>query len=365
MDVREPQALRASASGTARYAARESPRLEPSFYRSGPAGLMLSSIGIGTYLGECDDAEDARYTDAVARAIGAGVNVIDTAINYRCQRSERAVGSAIERVLSRGDAARDELVVCTKGGYVPLEDAPPTDREHYRDYLKREFFDSGIMMPDDLAAGGHSLAPGFLRFCIARSRRNLGVRTIDVYYLHNPEQQAAVLTPQSLRERLRAAFMVLEDAVARGEIAVYGCATWNALRVPPDAKGHLSLEQLVGLARDVAGDAHHFRVVQLPINLAMPEAVRVPTQALGATGRLVPLLDAASALGISVVASASLMQAQLARGLPAGVRALAPNCRTDAQCALAFVRGLPGVTTALVGMRDAAHLAENLESARG
>jgi aryl-alcohol dehydrogenase-like predicted oxidoreductase len=361
--VQEPANRRGTASGTSRYSDRFADRLSPDFFRTGPDGLAVSSLGIGTYLGECDRAEDERYASTVTAAIGAGVNLLDTAINYRCQRSERSVGAAIEAAISGRMASRDELVVCSKGGYIPLADTPPATRDDYRSYLKREFFDTDILSPDDVVSGGHSIAPKFLRYSIARSRQNLGMRTIDIYYLHNPEQQAAAVTPQSLRERLRAAFMVLEDAVSRGEIGVYGCATWHAFRVPPGSKGHLSLEDLVAIARDVAGERHHFRVVQMPINLAMPEAFRLPTQPLGRTSVLASPLEAAAALGLSVVASASLMQAKLAHELPETVRALFPTLKTDAQRALAFVRALPAVTSALVGMRSEEHLIENLEIA--
>src|SRR5439155_13527373 len=103
--------------------------------------------------------------------------------------------------------------------------------------------------------------------------------------------------------------------------------------------------------------------VQLPINLAMPEAFREATQPIGKDGTLVPTLEAATALGLTVVASASLMQAQLTKGLPPSMHALFPAQRTDAQRALAFVRSLPGVTSALVGTRSLQHLAEDLESA--
>ena len=326
--------------------------------------MLISSIGAGTYLGECDDSDDERYAATIARAIGSGVNVVDTAINYRCQRSERAVGMAIQRAIARGDVDRDALVICSKGGYIPLADTPPASRDAYRAYLQRAYFDTGILTPDDVVAGGHSLAPSFLRHLIGCSRQNLGIRTIDVYYLHNPEQQTAAHGPQALRERLRAAFMVLEDAVARGDIGVYGCATWNALRIPPGSKGYLALSELVDVAREVAGDAHHFRAVQLPVNLAMPEALRAPTQPMGKGGSLVTALEAASSLGLTVVASAALMQAQLTRDLPASVRELFPTQRTDAQRALAFVRSLPDLASALVGMRTEAHLAENLESAK-
>lgn len=347
---------------TAVYAAQFSDHFVPEFYRVGVARSTVSSIGIGTYLGDCSDEEDAAYTETIATAITSGVNVVDTAINYRCQRSERAVGAAIQRAIDRG-TRREAIFVCTKGGYLPMAVRPPESRDEYRTYLKREFFDPGILTPDDVVAGGHSMAPSFLRYAMTRSRMNLGVKTIDLYYLHNPEQQLGAVPPASLRERLRAAFMVLEDAVSRGEIRAYGCATWNALRVPPTNKSHLSLKDLVAAAREVAGENHHLRAVQLPINLAMPEAVRLPTQEAGKKGTLVTALEAASELGLSVFASASLMQAQLTRDLPPSMRELFPLQQTDAQRALAFVRALPGVTTALVGTKSVHHLAENLASA--
>jgi aryl-alcohol dehydrogenase-like predicted oxidoreductase len=355
-----PAAIEGSASVA--YAARFAQRYAADFYRSGLAGSTVASIGVGTYLGECTEADDAAYEDAIAAAIDQGVNLIDTAINYRCQRSERAVGRAVQRCIKNG-TPRDAILVCTKGGYLPLSDHPPESREEYRVYLKREFYDTGILTPDDVVSGGHSLAPSFLRYSIARSRKNLGLGTIDLYYLHNPEQQLAAMTHASVRERLRAAFMVLEDAVSRGDIRGYGCATWTGLRVPPTSKGHLSLQELVTLAREIAGERHHLRAVQMPINLGMPEAVRLETQTVGKTDTLVPALDAAVALGLSVVASASLMQAQLTHDLPPSMRELFPSQRTDAQRALSFVRSLPGITTALVGMRSIPHLTENLESA--
>lgn len=347
---------------TAAYTAGFVDRYVPEFYRAGLGGRTLSSIGIGTYLGECTDEDDAAYVDAIATAIASGVNVVDTAINYRCQRSELAVGAALRRAIENG-TPRDAVVVCTKGGYLPLSEKPPESREDYRAYLTREFFEPGILSPDDVVAGGHSITPPFLRYAIAKSRANLGVQTIDLYYLHNPEQQLAVLPPAFLRERLRAAFMVLEDAVSRGEIRAFGCATWNALRVPPTSKSHLSIKDLVDIAREVAGERHHFRAVQLPINLAMPEAVRLPTQEADKKGVFLPALEAAAAFGLTVMSSASLMQAQLTKDLPESMRELFPLQRTDAQRALTFVRALPGVTTSLVGTRSVAHLAENLASA--
>jgi aryl-alcohol dehydrogenase-like predicted oxidoreductase len=357
-----PATVRATANGSARYCARFGANASADFFRPSTFGLTLSSLGVGTYLGDSTDAVDALYSAVVRDALEHGVNVVDTAINYRCQRSERAVGTALEDAIASGCVRRDEIVVCSKGGYIPLLDTPPASRAEYDAYVEREYLAPGIVDPEDVVAGGHSLAPMFLRYCIARSRQNLGVRTIDVYYLHNPEQQLGSISREQLHARLRAAFTVLEESVARRDIGVYGVATWNGLRVAPDAKEHLSLLELSCIAAEVAGDDHHFRAVQLPVNLAMTEAVRAPTQLL-ASGEMLPVLDAAAALDLTVVSSAALMQGQLAHDLPPAVREVFPSAPSDAARALAFARGLTGITTALVGTTSPEHLSELLHHA--
>src|SRR5580700_9265073 len=102
----------ATADGTLRYAARFQGRSASGHFREIMGGLVLSSIGIGTYLGDPDDATDKRYTDAVVVSVEGGVNVIDTAINYRFQRSERAIGAALKQLISKG-FSREEFVLCT------------------------------------------------------------------------------------------------------------------------------------------------------------------------------------------------------------------------------------------------------------
>lgn len=348
-------------AGTTRYRARFESVFGEGHFREA-LGLQVSWIGIGTYLGDSTDEVDEAYRAALSRAITSGINVVDTAINYRSQRSERTCGAAIHQAIAADQVRRDELVVCSKGGYVPLETVPPDSREAYQEYIKREFLDPEIIRSDDLVAGGHCLAPRFLRFCLAKSRQNLGLRTIDVYYVHNPGQQAAAVGHRTFLKRMSEAFNMLEEAVARDEIGTYGCATWDSLRMPPGTKGHIELEELVNLAREIAGDRHHFRVVQMPVNLAMPEAVRVPTQSI--RGRPVTAVEAAGALGLTVVASATLMQSRLTANLPAAIAEHFPALRTDAQRALAFMRGLAGIATALVGMRQVEHVDENLAVAR-
>ena len=348
---------RATAKGTTRHADRYAERRGEGFHRPFERALRISALGVGTYLGECDDADDSRY-DVVARAaLERGINFLDTAINYRCQRSERVVGRAVRAAIASGVVTREEVVVCTKGGYIPLEGHPPASREEYHALVEREYFATGIVAPDDVVADAHSIGPGFLADQVRRSRENLGLETIDVYYLHNPEQQLDAIKPAELFDRLREAFATLEARCDAGDIGRYGCATWNGFRAARGARGHLELAEVVAAARDVGGEDHRFRVVQLPINLAMPEAVRLSTQRV--RGRDMPFLHAAAELGISVVASAPLLQAQLATSLPPQMREALPGFSTDAQRALSFVTELP-VSVALVGMRSIAHLDENL-----
>jgi aryl-alcohol dehydrogenase-like predicted oxidoreductase len=348
---------RATAKGTTRHAERYAKRRSEEFHRPFDRTLRVSTLGLGTYLGECDSADDVRY-EAVARtALERGINLLDSAINYRCQRSERVAGRAVRAAISGGVVARDEVVLCTKGGYIPLEGQTPGSREEYHAFLEREYFANGIVSPDDVIADAHSIAPGFLADQLRRSRENMGVETIDVYYVHNPEQQLDAIKPSQLLDRLREAFAMLESRCDAGDLARYGCATWNGFRAARGTRGHLELADVVAAARDVGGEDHRFRVVQLPINLAMPEAVRLSTQRV--RGRDMPFLHAAAELGVSVVGSASLLQARLASGLPPQVREALPGFSTDAQRALSFVTSLP-VSAALVGMRSIAHLDENL-----
>jgi aryl-alcohol dehydrogenase-like predicted oxidoreductase len=335
----------ATADGSLRYAARFQGRSAAGHFREIRGGLVLSSIGIGTYLGEPDDSTDRAYTDAVVTAVESGINVVDSAINYRFQRSERAIGAALKDLFAKG-YSRDEIVLCTKAGFLTPDGEMPADPNSY---FSREFLERGIFTADDIAAGCHCMAPGYLSDQLERSRRNLGVATIDVFYLHNPETQLSEVSPEVFRARIREAFLFLESSVASKAIRAYGLATWNSFRDAPEANGYLSLKEMADIARDVAGDDHHFRFVQLPFNIAMPEALTRPNQMID--GKLVPMVQAARALNIALITSAALLQGQLTKNLPPFIRA-ALGLQDNSSLALQFARSVPGLTTALVGMSN-------------
>jgi aryl-alcohol dehydrogenase-like predicted oxidoreductase len=313
----------ATPAGTAGFAAR----FPGHFYRNFD-GLTLSTLGLGTYLGNADDATDRAYEEAVDAAVRGGVNFLDAAINYRNQRSERSIGAALARLFQEHTVHRDQIIVCTKAGFLTPGAVP------------------SFLKPEDIAGGMHSMTPEFLADQIERSRINLGLETIDVFYLHNPETQLGFVLRSEFDARIRRALEALEEAVQAGKIRYYGTATWNGYRVKPDAADALNLARLIEIAHEVGGGSHHFRFIQLPFNLGMVEA----------SG----LLETAQRARIAVVASASLLQGRLASDLPEVLAEKIPSLATDAQRAIQFTRSTPGITAALVGMSKAAHVAENL-----
>lgn len=350
----------ASGEGTLNYKRRFDGILADGHFRQSQ-GLWMSSIGLGSYLGNSDERTDEAYRGAVKRAVELGCNVFDAAANYRFQRSERSFGDAFTDLFSTRKAARNELVVTTKGGYIPFDNHQPRSRQEMMAYLEETFIRPGICALEDFVQGSHCMTPRYLAHQIDQSLRNLKLDCIDVYYLHNPESQFAEVSRDEFYRRLRAAFELLESAVAAGKIAMYGTATWNGYRVPSGSPEHLSLEKAVKAAREVAGDGHHFKVVQLPVNLRMVEAFTNVNQTIA--GRQLTFLEAATDLGITVMSSASILQSRLAQGLPPLAAESLQGLRTDAQRAIQFTRSTPGITTALVGMSNIAHVEENLELA--
>jgi aryl-alcohol dehydrogenase-like predicted oxidoreductase len=341
----------ATLEGTTKYVEKFRGHAAEGHYRE-VQGLVLSSLGVGTYLGQPNETTDAGYAAALVAAVESGINVIDTAINYRLQRSERSVGTAL-KVLAHKGFTRDEIVVCTKGGYLTPDGTMPDDPNRY---FFEEYIQKGVFTAKDIAAGCHCMTPAYLQNQLARSLKNLGLDCIDVYYLHNPETQLAELARPDFLKRVREAFVFLESTAARGHIQFYGMATWNGFRQAKSARDAMQLSELVAIAKEIAGDKHRFRFVQLPFNLAMTEALTLGNQDVA--GNEKTIMEAASELGITLVGSAALLQGQVAQNLPAFV-AEAFGLDSDAERALQFARSAPGITTALVGMSRTAHVEAN------
>lgn len=329
----------------------------PAFFKTF-RGATVSGIGVGTWMGDLSTATDSRYIETLIHAASRGINVFDTAINYRHMRAERCVGQAVQR-LAKSGIPREALLVATKGGYITHDAAGSRD---WADYVRQEYLETGLISEEEMARG-RSINPQFIRRQLEQSLNNLNLETVDIYYLHNPEEDIAALGAKEFRKVLTKTFAVLEEAVSAGKIGCYGLATWEGLRVPADDPRHLSLSTAIAAARDAAGTGqHHFSVLQLPFNVKDNQALSLPTQKVGRT--LMPAFKAAEALGLYVMTSASVLQGTaIPQTEESRLRAAAPG-HSLSTAALQISRSTPGVGTALVGMRRIHSVEEALEIAR-
>lgn len=318
----------------------------------------VSGIGVGTWMGDLSMATDTRYIETLVHAASRGINVFDTAINYRHMKAERCVGKAVQR-LAKSGIPREALLVATKGGYITHDAA---GSGNWAAYVRQEYLEPGLISAEEMARG-HSINPRFIGCQIDQSLNNLKLETADIYYLHNPEEAIAALGAKEFRKVLTKTFAVLEEAVAAGKIGCYGLATWDGLRVPTDDPRHLSLATAIAAARAAAGTGqHHLAVLQLPFNIKDNQALTLPTQKVGRA--LLPALEAAEALGLYVMTSASVLQGA---GIPEAdesrLQAAAPG-HSLTTAALQISRSTRGVGTALVGMRRIYSVEEALAVAR-
>src|SRR5262249_15766020 len=148
--------------------------LSPEHFRR-QQGCWISSIGLGTYLGEPDEKTDRAYSESVKLALQSGCNLLDTAINYRFQRSERVIGAAFSELLKSNAVTRDEIVFSTKGGFLSFDGVYSNPSK----YFETEFVKPGICQPEDLVAGCHCMTPAYLENQLDRSLKNLQIECAD------------------------------------------------------------------------------------------------------------------------------------------------------------------------------------------
>jgi aryl-alcohol dehydrogenase-like predicted oxidoreductase len=144
----------------------------------GRTGADVSVVGLGTWQlgGDWGDVDEQTAGDVLGAALDAGVTLLDTADVYGDGRSEERIRKAL--------AARpDRPFVATKAG------------------RRADPFEAGQYTPENLRAW------------IDRSRRNLGVETLDLVQLHCPP--TAVYSDQRVYD-------ALDSFVADGAIAAYG-----------------------------------------------------------------------------------------------------------------------------------------------
>jgi len=315
--------------------------------------LALSNVGVGTYLGDPNEKTDELVKDAIKTSILSGINVIDTAINYRAQKAERSVGKAISELINEGKITRDQIFISTKNGYI-TNDADV--KQEFWDYIKTEYTQKGVIKEGDVTSGYHCMTTTYLNDQLERSLKNLGLDCIDLLYLHNAvEGQIKDVSKEKFLQNLQDVFELYEQKRKEGKIRFYGMATWECFRVSADNPQYLSLQDTVEMARKVGGENHGFRFIQLPFNMYYDQALLAKNQTLD--GKHVSLLEVAVKLNIGVFTSVPFMQGRLLTpGAMPEFNELKPSLR-----ALQFIRSSPGVLAPLIGQKSPEHVSENLE----
>ncbi len=127
--------------------------------RLGRSGPVVSAIGLGAGSTTTDfgDQDDAVQIATMQRAIDLGVSFFDTADRYMRGQHERLLGRAIQ-------GRREQVVIASKFGNI--------DR------------------PDGTKA--YNGRPEYVREACEASLKQLGVETIDLYYLHRIDPEVPV-----------------------------------------------------------------------------------------------------------------------------------------------------------------------------
>lgn len=347
----------ATKEGTFAYL-KQFPKYNRDFFRFN-GEFFVSSIGLGTFRKEPYREENyvVNYKEAVKAGILNGINVIDTAINYRYQVSEQEIGEALQELIFHGLAKREGLVIASKAGFVPLE-FPFPDNPY--DWIEEKIIQKGLADKEEVVIDQHCMSPEFLRWSAERSLENLGIKTLDILYLHNPETQLGHVDRETVMARIKTAFKLFEQLVEEGKIRAYGIAAWNAFLYEPTHTEYLSLMDIVNLAREAGGDSHHFKYIQSPFNLVKNEAYSYSNQ-LGPDGKYYTLMQAAHGFGLGLFASSSLLQMNLFKGKFSEKtrEMLGTEALTDVATALQFARS-GTVQSALFGSINPQHVKENL-----
>jgi len=303
-----------------------------------------SKMGIGTYLGDFSKEDSELYQQAINYALMNGINLVDTAVNYRGMISERDIGKVLTKLIEDGSIRREEIVISSKAGIIPGDGKimlKPVD------YLKTKFIDSGILKEEDVYMYKNlrlTMNPNYFDYALNLSRQHMNIETIDIYYIHEPELSISVLGEDKFYKNLEKVIDFYERKVSEGKIREYGMATWDAFQINKEKDCYLDLEKIMEIVVGI-NKHHHFKHIMLPYNMDKPEANMDKSQEVN--GKRCTIIEAAQHYGIRVNTSGSIGRAS---GLKDG---------KTVHDYLEFICKTKGINNILVGMKKVEHMKEN------
>jgi aryl-alcohol dehydrogenase-like predicted oxidoreductase len=260
----------------------------------------------------------------IARALDAGLRVLDTANAYNGGESERVVGRALRAL---PPSLRAEVQIHTKVGFARVEGKP------------------------------EGLSPAAIRRAVDGSLERLGVERIDVYYLHVPDRATPI-------EESLGAMAELQRAGKVAQIGASNYASWELLEM-------FGLCDRLGARRPVISQViYNLLVRQIEIEyLRFAEKYGLHTTvynplAGGLLARPVGPADAEMPPGSRFATNSLYVRrywTEKMRLAAAALRAAAEqHGRTSVELAYGWLRGRAGVDSVLIGPATVAHLDEAL-----
>ncbi len=225
---------------------------------------MLEKISFGTYR---TTFQNPVHQEAINYALDNGIQYIDTSSNYMFGEAETLIGDALQ------GRDRESFTIVSKGGYIQGENM--------------EKVKQGWLVEDVVEYNPncfHSISPMFLEDQINSSLERLKSSYIDTYLLHNPEYYLMTnikgdATDEDIdkhqaimQSRIKKAFEFLEKMVKKGKIKSYGISS-NSFGKKENDYHFLEYKNLLEYANEIAGENHHFKVIQLPFNMYEKDGV--------------------------------------------------------------------------------------------
>lgn len=323
--------------------------------------LIFSKLGLGTFNKEPYKEENYlfHYIEGIKEAVQSGINLIDTASNYRYGESEREIGIALKELFKNNKVKREALIICSKGGFIPLD--YPFPQNPYG-WIEEHIIEPKLATKEDIELDQHCMTPDFLEWSCHKSLDNLGLKSLDIYYLHNPEMQLKKMGKKSFYKLIEKIFKRFESLADEGLFKYYGVAVWNGFINEIGSDEHINLENLVNIAKKVGGENHRFKYIQTPFNIAKTQSYTSQTQKVD--NQPCTLFQAAHRLDIGVISSSSLLQMNLFKNSFSPevgyILDSSMKLESDIQLALQFVRSTPGVISSLFASKVPVHIKENI-----
>lgn len=221
-------------------------------------------VGLGTR--RWGESMDDAVIDRIIRSVEGVPVLIDSAPDWGFGTTEPRVGHVL-----RG--RRGQFQLASKAGRLPLERGAIA---HERRYIETTYIAPGLCRAEEILPGRRCFSPQWITRSLRCSLESLGVDTIDIVLLQEPEWLRTGIRPW--RAALASTFEALEEARAAGRIRSYGVSCFWGILGGPTHDLRLDLPEVARIATSVGGPEHGCRFVQFPIS---------PLRPAGATERAV------------------------------------------------------------------------------